>query len=96
MLNRSIHELAELSGKIEKTDHIIEKIDGLCFKIGAKSFFQTNIQQAKILYQKTKELAKITEHDLIYDLYTGTGTIAQYVAKSAAKVIGIDLSLIHI
>ena len=71
-------------------DHIMEEMDGLHFKIGAKSFFQTNSKQAKILYQKTKELAAITENDLVYDLYTGTGTIAQYVATSAKKVVGID------
>ena len=71
-------------------DHIMEEMDGLHFKIGAKSFFQTNSKQAKILYQKTKELASITENDLVYDLYTGTGTIAQYVATSAKKVVGID------
>ena len=71
-------------------DHIIEEMDGLHFKIGAKSFFQTNSKQAKILYKKTKELAAITENDLVYDLYTGTGTIAQYVATSAKKVVGID------
>jgi 23S rRNA (uracil1939-C5)-methyltransferase len=68
----------------------MEEMDGLHFKIGAKSFFQTNSKQAKILYQKTKELAAITENDLVYDLYTGTGTIAQYVATSAKKVVGID------
>jgi 23S rRNA (uracil1939-C5)-methyltransferase len=71
-------------------DHIMEEMDGLSFKIGAKSFFQTNSEQAKVLYQKTKELAQITENDLVYDLYTGTGTIAQYVATSAEKVVGID------
>ena len=71
-------------------DHIMEEMDGLHFKIGAKSFFQTNSKQAKILYKKTKELAAITENDLVYDLYTGTGTIAQYVATSAKKVVGID------
>lgn len=71
-------------------DHIMEEMDGLYFKIGAKSFFQTNSEQAKILYQKTKELANITSDDLVYDLYTGTGTIAQYVATSAKKVVGID------
>jgi len=71
-------------------DHIIEEMDGLFFKIGAKSFFQTNSEQAKVLYRKTKELAAITENDLVYDLYTGTGTIAQYIAKSAKKVVGID------
>ena len=71
-------------------DHIMEEMDGLYFKIGAKSFFQTNSEQAKVLYRKTKELAQITENDLVYDLYTGTGTIAQYVATSAKKVVGID------
>ena len=71
-------------------DHIMEEIDGLYFKIGAKSFFQTNSIQAKVLYRKTKELANITSDDLVYDLYTGTGTIAQYLATSAKKVVGID------
>ena len=71
-------------------DYIMEEINGLHFKIGAKSFFQTNSEQAKILYKKTKELAAITKNDLVYDLYTGTGTIAQYVATSAKKVVGID------
>ena len=71
-------------------DHIMEEMDGLHFKIGAKSFFQTNSEQAKVLYRKTKELANITSDDLVYDLYTGTGTIAQYIATSAKKVVGID------
>ena len=70
--------------------YILEEIDGLIFKIGAKSFFQTNSEQARILYRKTKEFAKITTNDVVYDLYTGTGTIAQYVAKEAKKVVGID------
>ena len=71
-------------------NYIMEEIDGLYFKIGAKSFFQTNSEQAKILYRKTKELAKITLDDIVYDLYTGTGTIAQYVATTAKEVVGID------
>ena len=71
-------------------DHIMEKIDDLEFKIGPKSFFQTNSKQAEILYRKTKELAEIQKDEIVYDLYTGTGTIAQYVATSALKVIGID------
>ena len=71
-------------------DHIMEEMDGLYFKIGAKSFFQTNSEQAKVLYRITKELANITSDDLVYDLYTGTGTIAQYIATSAKKVVGID------
>ncbi len=71
-------------------DHIMEEMNGLLFKIGAKSFFQTNSEQAEILYRKTKELAQITENDLVYDLYTGTGTIAQFIAKQAKHVVGID------
>ena len=71
-------------------DHITEEMDGLYFKIGAKSFFQTNSEQAMILYRKIKELAKIKKNEIVYDLYTGTGTIAQYVAQSAKKVVGID------
>ena len=71
-------------------DHIMEEMDGLHFMIGVKSFFQTNSEQAKVLYRKTKDLANITADDLVYDLYTGTGTIAQYVATSAKKVVGID------
>jgi 23S rRNA (uracil1939-C5)-methyltransferase len=71
-------------------NHIMEEMDGLFFKIGAKSFFQTNSEQAKILYRETKKIAGITKDDLVYDLYTGTGTIAQYVATSAKRVIGID------
>ena len=71
-------------------NYITEEMDGLYFKIGAKSFFQTNSKQAKLLYQKTKELARIKQDDIVYDLYTGTGTIAQYIARNAKKVIGID------
>ncbi len=71
-------------------DHIMEEMNGLYFKIGSKSFFQTNNEQAKVLYRKTKELAQIKKDQIVYDLYTGTGTIAQYVAESAKEVIGID------
>ena len=71
-------------------NYIQEKIDHLIFNIGPKTFFQTNSEQAALLYRKTKELAKIKKNDIIYDLYTGTGTIAQYVASSAKKVVGID------
>ncbi|MAO02462.1 MAG: 23S rRNA (uracil(1939)-C(5))-methyltransferase RlmD [Flavobacteriales bacterium] len=71
-------------------EYIQEELDGLLFNIGAKSFFQTNSNQAKILYRKTKELANIKKNEVVYDLYTGTGTIAQFVANSAKKVIGID------
>ena len=62
---------------------IYEEMDGLKFKIGPKSFFQTNYKQALNLYRKTLEFAEISENDVVYDLYTGTGTIAQYIAKKA-------------
>ena len=71
-------------------EYIQEEIDGLIFNIGPKSFFQTNSEQAKILYRITKEIANINKKDIVYDLYTGTGTIAQYISSNAKKVIGID------
>ncbi|MEE2954139.1 MAG: 23S rRNA (uracil(1939)-C(5))-methyltransferase RlmD [Bacteroidota bacterium] len=70
--------------------YIMEKIDELYFKINAKTFFQTNSKQAEILYQKIKGLASFKQNDIVYDLYTGTGTIAQYISKYVKKVIGID------
>lgn len=69
---------------------LYEEMDGLKFKIGPKSFFQTNYRQALNLYRETLEFADITENDVVYDLYTGTGTIAQYLAKKAKYVIGIE------
>ncbi len=69
---------------------ILEKMEGLTFKINAKSFYQTNSQQAYELYKITRNFAGLTGKELVYDLYTGTGTIAQFVAKNAKKVIGIE------
>lgn len=69
---------------------IFEEMDGLKFKIGPKSFFQTNYKQALELYRKTLEFADIKENQVVYDLYTGTGTIAQYMARHAKQVIGIE------
>ena len=69
---------------------IFEEMDGLKFKIGPKSFFQTNYKQALNLYKKTLEFADINENQVVYDLYTGTGTIAQYIARHAKQVIGIE------
>ncbi len=69
---------------------IYEEMDGLKFKIGPKSFFQTNYKQALELYRKTLEFADLTGDQVVYDLYTGTGTIAQYVARNAKHVIGIE------
>lgn len=71
-------------------DHIFEEMEGLKFKINAKSFYQTNSEQAFELYKITRDFAGLTGNELVYDLYTGTGTIAQFVAKQAKKVIGVE------
>ncbi len=71
-------------------DHIFEQMEDLKFKIGPKSFYQTNSEQAYNLYSKTRELAGLTGKETVYDLYTGTGTIANFVARKAQKVIGIE------
>jgi 23S rRNA (uracil1939-C5)-methyltransferase len=70
--------------------YLMEEMDGLQFKIGPKSFFQTNYKQALELYRKTLEFADLKGDEVVYDLYTGTGTIAQYVARNAKQVIGIE------
>ena len=71
-------------------DFIEEEMEGLRFAIDAKSFYQTNSKQAYRLYQVVREFAQIKTSDIVYDLYTGTGTIAQFVAKNAQKVIGVE------
>ena len=71
-------------------DHIFEEMEGLRFKIGAKSFYQTNSEQAYNLYKITRDFAQLTRNELVYDLYTGTGTIANFVARDAKQVIGIE------
>lgn len=71
-------------------DHIFEEMEGLTFKINAKSFYQTNSDQAYELYKITRDFASLTGDELVYDLYTGTGTIAQFVSKKAKKVIGVE------
>ncbi len=71
-------------------DHIFEEMEGLRFKINAKSFYQTNSEQAYELYKITRDFADLNKNDIVFDLYTGTGTIAQFVAKKAKKVIGIE------
>lgn len=71
-------------------DHIFEEMEGLRFKIGPKSFYQTNSEQAWKLYQVVRQFAELTGNETVYDLYTGTGTIANFIASRAAKVIGID------
>ena len=71
-------------------DHIIEEMEGLKFKVGPKSFYQTNSEQAYELYKVTREFADLKESDTLYDLYTGTGTIANFCARRAKKVVGVE------
>ena len=71
-------------------DHIYETMEDLKFKVGPKSFYQTNTEQAYHLYSVAREFAGLTGNEMVYDLYTGTGTIANFVAKKAKKVIGIE------
>lgn len=71
-------------------DYILEEMEGLHFSINAKSFYQTNSDQAYELYKITRDFAGLTGNELVYDLYTGTGTIAQFVSKKARKVIGVE------
>jgi len=71
-------------------DHIFEEMEGLKFKINAKSFYQTNSEQAYELYKITRDFANLKGDELVYDLYTGTGTIAQFVSKKVKKVVGIE------
>lgn len=71
-------------------DHIFEEMESLRFKVGPKSFYQTNTEQAYELYKVARSFAALTGNELVYDLYTGTGTIANFVARSARQVIGIE------
>lgn len=71
-------------------DYILEKMENLQFKVGAKSFYQTNSEQAYELYKVARDFAGLTGDELVYDLYTGTGTIANFVSRQARQVIGIE------
>ena len=71
-------------------DHIMEQMEDLQFKVGPKSFYQTNTEQAYELYKVAREFAELSGDELVYDLYTGTGTIANFVAHQARQVIGIE------
>lgn len=70
--------------------YIEEEMEGLRFRVGPKSFYQTNSQQAYVLYDVTRKLAALTGQENVYDLYTGTGTIANFVARQARQVVGIE------
>ena len=72
------------------SEAIYEEMEGLRFKIGPKSFYQTNSEQAYELYKVAREFAALTGGELVYDLYTGTGTIANFVSRQARQVIGIE------
>ena len=69
---------------------ITEQMEGLKFKINAKSFYQTNSDQAYELYKIVREVSELSSSDIVYDLYTGTGTIALFIAKNAKKIVGIE------
>lgn len=71
-------------------DHLVEEMEGLRFRIGPKSFYQTNTRQALELYRVAKDFAGLSGKEIVYDLYTGTGTIANYLAAYADKVVGIE------
>ena len=87
-LNDSIGDQSPILYKGDEA--IYEEMEGLRFKIGPKSFYQTNSLQAYRLYSVAREFAALTGDEVVYDLYTGTGTIAQFVSRKAAKVIGIE------
>jgi 23S rRNA (uracil1939-C5)-methyltransferase len=86
--NDTISDLEIISYKGD--DSIYENMEGLKFKIGPKSFYQTNSEQAYELYKVTRDFASIKNTDIVYDLYTGTGTIANFVAHQAKKVVGVE------
>ena len=71
-------------------DYITEKMENLQFKVGPKSFYQTNSEQAYNLYKVVREFANIQKDEVVYDLFTGTGTIANFVAHQAKRVVGIE------
>ncbi|AKD03756.1 23S rRNA (uracil(1939)-C(5))-methyltransferase RlmD [Pontibacter korlensis] len=86
--NETFHDLEVVCYK--GLPYIHEDMEGIKFRVGPKSFYQTNADQAYELYKKTRELANLTGDELVYDLYTGAGTIANFVAKQAREVIGIE------
>ena len=87
--NDSLHDLEPITyfGK----GYVIEKLEDFEFKIGPKSFFQTNTRQGEKLYQVTREFAELTGDDIVYDLYCGTGSIGIFVSPQAKKIIGVEM-----
>ena len=89
--NKCNDTIGDLDVEVFKgNEHIFEEMEGLRFKVGPKSFYQTNSEQAYNLYKVAREFAGLTGNELVYDLYTGTGTIANFVARQARKVVGIE------
>ena len=89
--NKCNDTIGDLDVEVFKgNDHIFEDMEGLRFKVGPKSFYQTNSEQAYNLYKVAREFAGLTGNELVYDLYMGTGTIANFVARQARKVVGIE------
>lgn len=88
-MNDSLHDLSPIAyhGK----GYVIEKLEEFQFKIGPKSFFQTNTQQGERLYQVTREFAELTGNEIVYDLYCGTGSIGIFVSEKAKKIIGVEM-----
>ncbi|MBW7467470.1 23S rRNA (uracil(1939)-C(5))-methyltransferase RlmD [Pontibacter aydingkolensis] len=86
--NETYHDLEVVCYK--GLPYIHEEMEGIKFRVGPKSFYQTNADQAYELYRLTRDLAALTGNELVYDLYTGAGTIANFVAKQAREVIGIE------
>ena len=87
-LNDSVGDLDPVCYKGK--DHIVEEMEGLRFKVGPKSFYQTNSEQAYELYKVAREFADLKPEDVLYDLYTGTGTIANFCAAHCRRVVGIE------
>lgn len=87
--NDSIHDLTPclFAGR----PYVTERLGGLSFRIGPKSFFQTNTRQAERLYAETRALAGLTGREVVYDLYCGTGSIGLFVSDAASKVIGVEV-----
>ncbi len=88
-MNDSLHDLSPVAyhGK----GYVIEKLEEFQFKIGPKSFFQTNTRQGERLYQVTREFAELTGNEIVYDLYCGTGSIGIFVSEKAKKIIGVEM-----
>jgi 23S rRNA (uracil1939-C5)-methyltransferase len=87
--NDSMHDLEPVSYKGK--GYVIEKLEGYQFKIGPKSFFQTNTKQAEQLYRVTRDFAELTGTETVYDLYCGTGSIGIFVSEKAKKIIGVEM-----